>query len=285
MDISISCPNDKKQRESGKEPFIVADGQRISIVICDDDAEMILLLKTCIEEFFHTAKIEAYDIQTFQSAQEVLESDRYADIAFLDIETGSKTTGIQAGEHLRRHNPDVLLIMVTGYPQYIDEATEKNVFRYISKPFDKGRIERALRNAVKTVRETRKAALFTTAEGGRVICLKDIVYLEAQKQKHRVTLHTVRGDVEVKESFKQCMETLKGISFVQTHRSFMVNLRYVRSYDRMSVTLEVPAAKHDFSEKTEDPLKRSVTMTAYMSPRRFLSPFKDALIRYLEVNR
>ncbi len=262
---------------------MIEEVREISFLICDDEKEVADLLERYLREFIDLLKIQHYNIQVFHNGDEMDCAKVYADIAMVDVEVGSGISGINAGDHLRRQNPEVILIIVTGYPQYLDEAMGKNVFRYISKPVNKGRLFRALREAFKKYENQTRKIHFVTDSGGIIIPTQEILCIEAQK--HNVILHTVNGDFKIRDTFRDCCCYLEGCGFMQTHRSYMVNLAHVASYDHSTVYLEATAyaQKVKNGEKVFVPYR--MKCQAFMTYRKYYALFRKALIRFLEVNQ
>ena len=83
----------------------------------------------------------------YTSGDDLLLKERYADIAFLDVEMPGRS-GIHVGARLKEYNPKIKVFIVTSFPDYLDEAMRFQVFRYLSKPIDKSRLFRNLKDAV-----------------------------------------------------------------------------------------------------------------------------------------
>ena len=56
--------------------------------------------------------------------------------------------GIYVGNELKKANRNVIVFVVTSYSEYLDEAMRFHVFRYLSKPLDKQRFFRNLKDAL-----------------------------------------------------------------------------------------------------------------------------------------
>lgn len=77
-------------------------------------------------------------------------------------------------------------------------------------------------------------AMFQDAKFIQVI---DILYVEAKRDK--CMIHTVDGKVhEIGDTMKSIAKGLNPTMFVQTHRSFIVNMVYLDSCNYSSVTLK-----------------------------------------------
>ena len=109
------------------------------IIFCDDNIEILNQLQRYVHEFFKSLGGSMPDFAAYTSGDELLANETCADIAFLDVEMPGKS-GIYAGARLKETNPKIKNIIVTSYPDYLDEAMRFQVFRYLSKPIDKNRM-------------------------------------------------------------------------------------------------------------------------------------------------
>lgn len=117
------------------------------ILICDDNPQMVEILKNYLLEYFgNNSKFEP-EFAIYGSGDQLLEKEKNADIAFLDVEMPG-ISGIHVGAKLKEYNPYVKIFIVTSHPDYLDEAMRYKVFRYLSKPIDKARLFRNLKDAL-----------------------------------------------------------------------------------------------------------------------------------------
>ena len=100
----------------------------------------------------------------YHSGDSLLETESRADIAFLDVEMPG-VSGIHVGKKLKELNPNIKIFIVTSYPDYLDEAMRFQVFRYLSKPIDKNRLFRNLKDAIYQYNMESKEYPITTCDG------------------------------------------------------------------------------------------------------------------------
>ena len=117
------------------------------ILFCDDDPEILTRLQEYVAEYFDRIEIELPECAAYDSGESLLQCENRADIAFLDVEMLG-ISGIRAGAELTKRNPEIKILVVTSYPDYLDEAMRFQVFRYLSKPIDKNRLFRNLKDAL-----------------------------------------------------------------------------------------------------------------------------------------
>lgn len=99
------------------------------------------------ENFFADNGMAKPQYDTYISGEELLNSDGRVDIAFLDVEMPG-ITGITVGKRLKEKYPYAKIFILTSYSDYLDEAMRFHVFRYLSKPVDKKRLFRNMKDAL-----------------------------------------------------------------------------------------------------------------------------------------
>ena len=117
------------------------------VILCDDDTEVLAQLQRYVTEFFKSLGGALPEFAVYSSGDELLKNETGADIAFLDVEMPG-LNGIHVGTRLKELSPKIKIFIVTSYPDYLDEAMRFNVFRYLSKPIDKNRLFRNLKDGV-----------------------------------------------------------------------------------------------------------------------------------------
>lgn len=233
------------------------------IVCCDDDPGIGKQLREYLQLFFKKISSPFPEFSFFSSGEELLKDPRNADIAFLDVEMNG-LSGIHTGAELKKRNPDVLLFIVTSYPDYLDEAMRFHVFRYLSKPIDKNRLFRNMKDALFQYSTVSQKIPLETKNQTEIISVKDIVFVEARERK--IFVYTEKKCYESVQKLEFWIEKLPQSCFFQTHRSYIVNLRYVSGYDKSIVKL----CDHQH--------------TAYLTRRKYHT-FKNSYMMYLESMR
>ena len=100
-------------------------------IIAADDEEIAL---EQLAEAIREAAPEA-ELHSFQNPRKMLEyvEEHPCDVAFLDVEMGT-VTGIEAAKLLKRWNPQINIIFVTGYDKYMADAFKLRASGYVQKP-------------------------------------------------------------------------------------------------------------------------------------------------------
>lgn len=233
------------------------------ILICDDDTNTTEQLQKYITEFFMDKKLKIPQILSYDNGEELLANAEADDMVFLDIEMPN-TNGIYVGRELKKLNPNMIIFVVTFYVEYLDDAMRFHVFRYILKPLDKQQLFRNMKDAIFLYNSTNIKIPIETKEGVHTIAVSDIIFVEAQGRT--ITVYTTDGNYIATSNMEHWINTLNMPCFFQSHRSFIVNMKYVTNFDHSLI--------HLCDNK----------YTAYLTKRKY-SQFKNAYFLYLESTR
>lgn len=205
------------------------------IAICDDVTECRLSVKCYAEEYFKLRHTEC-SIDEFQTGTDLLKSDEIYDILFLDIELGD-TNGIAVAKQIQQKHKNTVILVVTAYHQYLDDAMDIQVTRYIDKPATQNRIFSALDKAMSVINEN---VITLHIKNGQIVRLKisDIVYAEAKFKC--VFIYTKETSHRIKETMKQLRSMLTASCFAVPHNSYIVNMKYIQNFQRNEIVLSHP---------------------------------------------
>lgn len=233
------------------------------ILICDDDVLMIEQLQKLITYYFQTNHLKCPELVSFTNGESLLADKGEKDIVFLDIEMPGMN-GIFVGNELKKANKNIIIFVVTSYSEYLDEAMRFHVFRYLSKPLDRQRFFRNMKDALTYYNTMTSKIPIDTKEGVYTLPTSQIVFIEAHGRK--VTVHTVQRDFESIHNMNYWLEHLPKNCFFQTHRSFIVNFEHITDFDHSTIHLT------------------NMQTTAYLTRRKY-SSFKNAYLIFLESTR
>jgi len=115
-----------------------------NLLIVDDE----LIVRDSLSKWFRE---ENYDVSTADSAAAALAllAERPFDIALVDIKMPG-TDGIELQRRLKEINPDLVVIIMTGYAsvETAVSALKNGAYDYVTKPFDPDDIAHTLKNAL-----------------------------------------------------------------------------------------------------------------------------------------
>jgi len=206
----------------------------IMIAVCDDETNQCSEIVNLINSVMDAHK-KRFKISTFANGEKLILSPENFDIYFLDIKMNS-ISGIEAAKNIRKVNNKAFIVFITGYKDYVFEAFDVRAFNYILKPINQKKFEEVLNSVLLELDKEEKFIIAKTISKSTKIFLKDILYIEAYGRKLKI--HTEFNVVEYYKKISEIEEELKDSSFFRCHKSFIVNLNYVQSYDNSSVILK-----------------------------------------------
>lgn len=207
----------------------------LTIAVCDSD-------KNICEDIAHLIRRQRPEarIFLFRSKEELLAAAARFSILFLDVQGVS---GLEIARELRRREeegrgPRSILIFVTGYREYMEEAFDVRAFHYLLKPIrpEKFRqvLEAACREAQQAEAQAESFLLLKTQAATVKLALQDIFFIDSSNKK--VLVHTEGETYEVYGTM-EAMELALGAGFFRCHRCFLVNLSKVASYTSDAIFL------------------------------------------------
>ncbi len=233
----------------------------LRILFCDDDREIMRELHKMVLGYFDSINQPEPECVLCSSGEELLATGAVGDIAFLDVEMDG-LSGIHTGERLKKINPRIKVIIVTSYPDYLDEAMKFHVFRYLSKPVDKQRLFRNLKDALYQINTYSKPVVIETDDGVETVYAENVVCFESSAR--RTKIQTIDKQLISRQGIDYWAKTIDIPCFFTTSRSFIVNMKYVSFFNNDVVNL----------------IWKEGSLKAYLARRRYRS-FKDAYMLYV----
>lgn len=205
----------------------------MKILICDDEVNYLEELKTHVHEYMCNRFID-HEIVTATSAVQLLKEKPHFDLAFLDIQMEGPD-GIALAKQLKNRNSKIAIFFVTNYDEYQDDAMDIQAFRFYSKPFDVARLYSGLDKAMEYIDGAYVDIFLYGDNAQQRVVIDDILYIT--RENRRITLKTTKQSFTIRQSFEELAEKMPPLFFYQVHKSFLVNLHYIKQYNYSEVYL------------------------------------------------
>ncbi len=228
----------------------------MKIVICDDEPKCIYDIKKCLNDYSKEKNI-LFDIFEFTSGEELIEFGDVFDIAFLDIEM-QNIDGIKVGRKLKEKNQDIVIICVTAYNHYLDDALDLGILRFFDKPINRDRFMKGIDKAVSMVDEA-EVGFRLKDEDNNIFVIKrrDIIFVEITGRTTAV--HTKTKVYKSFDTIKEWERKINRDYFLSPHKSYLINANYITYYCREYVVLcgeyQIPVAYHKRSQFRQEVMK------------------------------
>lgn len=217
----------------------------LSVLICDDDAQILAYLEQEARRVLSANGIEA-KIAAYSDSDALTDSVLFScDIALLDIDfENAKRNGMDIARSIRAFREDTVIIFVTNFIEYAPEGYEVRAFRYILK----NRLERELGQYILEAADLLRTHndIYKLQVNGEIIDVpvKDILYLEVMH--HSVTVYVKDGKstrtYSLYASLSDLEKELAPLGFLRIHKSYLVNMRHLRKLQCREALLDSGAA-------------------------------------------
>lgn len=228
------CYADKKS-EDGQ---MMNSGDDMRVAICEDNQEHAKILQCMIQRWAKKETVNV-DIGYYQSAEQFLflmKEDAHYDLVFLDIQL-KKIDGLQLARLIRRDDQTIFLVFTTGSGDYALKGYEVSAFRYLVKPLKENEVFATLSKVKRMIGYMKKEAVIVSYnDEARRICKNDIYYIEVDN--HHITLHTEEENIRFRAKLKEFEQQFEQPQFCKCHRSYIVNLHYVKRISKEGVEME-----------------------------------------------
>ena len=205
------------------------------IGICDDERIHRENLKEFCRTFFKK-KEQEYECKEFASSEELLEySGEKLMLLFLDIEMGG-LSGIDALEDIKEKQLAWRVVFVSSHTDLRYSTMDITVLAFIDKPVEYLPVSKCLEIAIKENKDNLSVRL-NGMKGPLSFKVEDIVSIKAEG--HYTILTTKdRNETNLNDNITKCEKTLGGLQIIRIHKSYLVNLAYIKSWSSSGITME-----------------------------------------------
>lgn len=216
----------------------------MKVAICDDSIEDLMTIESVLLKYSERNPNVSFEVEKFSDALQLygrIRDKELADLYILDMIMPEKS-GVDLGYKLRRCGSEKNIIYITSSDEFAMDAYDVHAIRYLLKPLREDQLFEALDCAFSYSEVSNGSRyLIRTREGLVTVSYSQIEYIE--NSSRMLAVHLVNGEVIksifIRSSFdEEIRELVDDSNFMQIHKSFLVNMRYVRKLDRDSIVLE-----------------------------------------------
>lgn len=217
----------------------------LKIAVCDDNP---IFLQEAEAVLTNLSQVESARFYTSPGALlgEIADGSYCPQVVLMDIQLEDSRNGLAWSEELRRMTPETGIILVTGFNDRFAQHVllhDINLIGYLTKPLDAELLSQYLDKAIEK-QESKTYFSFILRGQSYSIAADSILFLESQN--HTVVLHTTEEVYEFYDKLSTLKARLPGF-FVQSHKSYLVNLNHISRLEPGRVVLAssaiVPVSK------------------------------------------
>lgn len=217
-----------------KNQNVIEEIKMIRIAICDDDEYTLNVLKSAIDREFskHT---DDYNVNCYSNGILLLDDNKHTafDVLFLDIDM-PKISGFEIAQQFRESFLQCFIIFVTSHADLVYRSFDFQPFNFIQKEpaesFDKT-LSSVIDKLMEHMKQHKKIVLENDEETA-VIYYHNIIYIESNKHYLKYHIQNKETPLIIRGSINEMESEISSYDFVRIHRSYIVNLKYIKSIDK-----------------------------------------------------
>lgn len=152
-------------------------------------------------------------------------------VYFVDIELNQEITGIELCHRIRKNCPSDYVVYVSAYQQYALDCCRSHAFDFLLKPLMPEQLKDCIASILHDIRFRAQGTIIEIPVGTKQVMLQqeDVVYFF----KDHANLNAVcqQGNIVTwRENLGELQARLSPDNFLQCHKSYIVNRRYIREF-------------------------------------------------------
>lgn len=226
----------------------------MNIIICDDEE---FYLKSIMDKINAWAEQNGHcsDIVTylFTSSEDLLDAWQHGlpvDALFLDIIIPGEMNGLSVAKEIHSYSEYTPIVFMTDYGEYALDGYKVNALRYLHKPVPAEAIYECMDIIWHSwTLQNKNCVLLDTPAQKLLLPANSIMYFEIKG--HYCSIHTtsnIAREYSLRLPIQQIQQKLPQQLIVKCHRSYLVNLLYVRHIEKNCIIM---------SDKARIPISRS----------------------------
>lgn len=205
----------------------------LTFAVCDDNPRFAQALSKRIKLFCDKElpeRIEYTMLPTFGSGLDVLEHLRSKsfNVLFLDIDM-PEMNGFTLAEKLCKTHPEIIIIFVSAYEDFVYSSFEYSPFRFLRKAHLRQELDPTLQKVINKLVLDNETMSFITTDGEQIIRINDITFFEGDK--NYFLIHTTSGRIyRCRGTMENIEKRIQNYDFFRVHAAFIVNEEQIESY-------------------------------------------------------
>lgn len=210
------------------------------IAICDDEIIHHSLLKDFINMWANKFQNEI-QIRCYQSAEEFIfywKEEEEFNLIILDIEM-RQMSGIELAKHIRSRDKEIDIVFFTAHNEFVFEGYEVKAMNYLLKPINYKKLEKVVNKCYEKYQKSKKNEEYLSvklSKGTIEVALSKVRYFIMFS--HYLDIVTENEVIKWKKRIGDLEEEINSTKFVRCHRSYIVNMDYVKIVKKNKIILD-----------------------------------------------
>jgi len=230
--------------------LLIGDEFYMKIIVCDDTASERTALCVLIEKYFNDINCP-FELLVYESADALaknFESLKAQDVklAFLDIYMPG-LSGVDMAKIIRETDKEMVIVFTTSSPDHGLDGYSVKALQYLLKPVGYAELKDTLDDCMAIFADSLQYIEVIAERVAVKIPLKDITFIEIHA--HYGLIHTTKDIIKCRLTLDEVEQKLSGKNFLRTQRSYIVNMRFIKSVEDNDFILTsgeaIPIRKND----------------------------------------
>lgn len=205
----------------------------MKIALCDDERIFTDIFREKLEMTAEKCGIEC-TVSAFLNGAEMISMLNRFDAVFLDVDMPG-LSGEETAEYIIGSEKTLPIIFVTNHDDFVFSSFKYRPFGFLRKRYIDSELEDIIKRLDKYLTEIERCYTFNSHNKLISVRLSDINYIEVYG--HEILVHTANAVMPTSKSLSVIEKELSEYGFIRTHKSYIVNTRYIFSVERSSIIL------------------------------------------------
>lgn len=232
----------------------------LTFAICDDNPFFASLLSQKIHQlcaYTLPERIDCHIAPTFGSGKDVLEylETSSINVLFLDIDMPG-INGFELAEQLCKSHPDIVIIFVSSYEDFVYSSFEYCPFRFLRKSHLEQELPITFQKVIEKCIADNEIISFNTTYGEQILRLKDIVYIEGDKN-YFIVYTTSRKTYRCRGTISGVEQATQKYNFFRIHAAYVINEEHIENFNNDGYVIMKDGKQIDISRRRMAAFKES----------------------------
>ncbi len=180
---------------------------------------------------------DSTSIKIYQSGQVFITEMQQYDIVFLDVDLGmNEPSGLEVCSEYKSIYPSSYCMILTSHIEFGLAGYKSNAYRYIDKQFLERGIAEAMESISYAQRMKKTIKIHILGENDIEVAMENIIYVETYHRN--IVIHVTGTTITSNMKLSELLEQLNAYGFYMPHKSYIINLDYVKNYNRHEIILK-----------------------------------------------
>jgi len=224
----------------------------LNLAVCDDEIAILEVISSELRRQFERLG-QKTNITCYHLGRELWKtfcSGASFDVFFLDIDM-KDIDGIELARRLRERDCNSIIVFISNRDEYVFKSFVVKPFRFVRKSELKNELMQLVDDIIRECTREPDHSIILNARGSSIkLNPFEIIYVECNNKILHIETETRSLELEFK--LGEMEKILDNCGFIKTHKSYLVNYRYIFSIEKADVVLDsgdrIPVSKHRIAE-------------------------------------